>query len=91
MDLAKPGDIKHHCDPNALSTFEEYLIDYGSEETRAVGEALITQKVEEMDPVRRAHTEKMLAQVRAWGCDGSSAQHPLPRSRPVTTTRRDHP
>jgi 2-iminoacetate synthase len=30
MDLAKPGDIKHHCDPNALSTFEEYLLDYGS-------------------------------------------------------------
>ena len=65
MDLAKPGDIKHHCDPNALSTFEEYLLDYGSAETRAVGEALIEQKVAEMDPVRRAHTEKMLAQVRA--------------------------
>ena len=64
MDLAKPGEIKHHCDPNALSTFEEYLIDYGTAETREVGEALITRKVEEMDPVRRAHTEKMLAQVR---------------------------
>ena len=64
MDLAKPGDIKHHCDPNALSTFEEYLIDYGTPETREVGEALITRKVDEMDPVRRAHTEKMLAQVR---------------------------
>ena len=25
MDLAKPGDIKAHCDPNALSTFQEYL------------------------------------------------------------------
>ena len=34
MDLAKPGDIKHHCDPNALSTFQEYLLDYGSAETR---------------------------------------------------------
>ena len=38
MDLAKPGDIKHHCDPNALSTFLEYLLDYGSAETRAIGE-----------------------------------------------------
>ena len=28
------------------------------------GEALITRKVAEMDPVRREHTEKMLAQVR---------------------------
>ncbi len=34
MDLAKPGEIKHHCDPNALSTFEEYLLDYASEPTR---------------------------------------------------------
>ena len=33
MDLAKPGEIKHHCDPNALSTFLEYLVDYGSPET----------------------------------------------------------
>jgi 2-iminoacetate synthase len=34
MDLAKPGLIKGHCDPNALSTFKEFLIDYASEETR---------------------------------------------------------
>jgi 2-iminoacetate synthase len=65
MDLAKPGDIKHHCDPNALSTFLEYLLDYGSDETRAAGEALVTTKTTEMDPVRRAHTEQMLDQVRA--------------------------
>ena len=65
MDLAKPGDIKHHCDPNALSTFLEYLIDYGSEETRAIGETAIATTVAEMDPVRREFTEKMLAQVRA--------------------------
>jgi len=64
MDLAKPGDIKHHCDPNALSTFLEYLIDYGSPETRAVGEALISRKLDEMDQVRRTHTEKMLARLR---------------------------
>jgi len=65
MDLAKPGDIKHHCDPNAISTFEEYLLDYGSRETRGLGEALIERKVAEMDTVRREHTEKMLARVRA--------------------------
>ncbi len=69
MDLAKPGDIKHHCDPNALATFLEYLIDYGSEETRAAGHELIARKVAEMDDVRRAHTQKMLDQVRAGGRD----------------------
>jgi 2-iminoacetate synthase len=64
MDLAKPGEIKHHCDPNALSTFLEYLQDYGSEATRAVGETLIAEKTAATDPVRRAHTEKLLTQVR---------------------------
>lgn len=64
MDLAKPGEIKHHCDPNALSTFEEYLLDYGTPATREVGEALIARKIAEMDPVRRDYTEKMLARVR---------------------------
>lgn len=65
MDLAKPGDIKHHCDPNALSTFLEYLLDYGSDETKAIGEELITRKIAEMDPVRATHTQKMIDKVRA--------------------------
>lgn len=65
MDLAKPGDIKHHCDPNALATFLEYLEDYGSAATREVGEALIARRLRGMDPVRRRHTGKMLARVRA--------------------------
>jgi 2-iminoacetate synthase len=64
MDLAKPGDIKHHCDPNALSTFEEYLLDYGSADTRKVGEELIAAKVAEMDPVRRDFTQAMIDKVR---------------------------
>ena len=66
MDLAKPGDIKHHCDPNALTTFLEYLIDYGRRrDARHRARTLIARKVAEMDEVRRAHTEKMLGQVRA--------------------------
>ena len=64
MDLAKPGDIKHHCDPNALATFQEYLLDYGTEATRGIGDDLIARRVREMDDVRRAHTETMLARVR---------------------------
>jgi 2-iminoacetate synthase len=64
MDLAKPGDIKHHCDPNALSTFEEYLLDYGSTDTRRIGEELIAAKVAEMDPVRRDFTQAMIDKVR---------------------------
>ncbi len=31
MDLAKPGEIKNLCQPNALLTFEEYLLDHNPE------------------------------------------------------------
>jgi 2-iminoacetate synthase len=65
MDLAKPGDIKYHCDPNALSTFEEYLIDYGSTATRVVGEKLITSTLASMEPKQRAISQKLVDQVRA--------------------------
>ena len=64
MDLAKPGDIRMHCDPNALSTFAEYLADYASPETRVVGEALMTETLATMDPKSRAVSEKLVEKVR---------------------------
>jgi len=64
MDLAKPGDIKEHCGPNALSTFLEYLLDYAGPETRASGEAVIARSLATMNDALRARTEKMLALVR---------------------------
>jgi 2-iminoacetate synthase len=69
MDLAKPGEIKNHCDPNALSTFEEYLQDYASAETRAAGATLIAQALSGMDEKVRSASEAMLAKVRAGGRD----------------------
>jgi 2-iminoacetate synthase len=64
MDMAKPGLIKQHCDPNALSTFLEYLIDYGSEETTKAGEVLIEKTLDKMDKSTRMQSEEMLAKVR---------------------------
>lgn len=43
MDLAKPGLIKEFCMPNAVFTFEEYLLDFGTEETKAKGRELINK------------------------------------------------
>ena len=37
MDLARPGAIKAHCDPNAIATFQEYLNRFASDETRRIG------------------------------------------------------
>jgi 2-iminoacetate synthase len=65
MDLARPGDIKMHCDPNGLSTFTEYLMDYASSETRAVGERCIVQALDAMDPRARARSERLIARVRS--------------------------
>lgn len=64
MDLAKPGDIKDHCGPNALTTFLEYLLDYAGPETRAAGEATIARSLASMDEDLRAKTEKMIGLVR---------------------------
>lgn len=65
MDLAKPGDIKQHCDPNGMSTFLEYLLDYGSPETREIGEALIARHMAEMDEAPRRTSKRLVARVRA--------------------------
>ncbi|MDD5718233.1 MAG: [FeFe] hydrogenase H-cluster radical SAM maturase HydG [Candidatus Krumholzibacteria bacterium] len=46
MELAKPGLIKEYCQPNAILTIKEYLQDYASEETRALGERLIGRSLE---------------------------------------------
>jgi 2-iminoacetate synthase len=65
MELAKPGEIRKHCDPNALSTFLEYLIDYASPGTRETGESLITNTLEHMDDVPRRRAEGLLKKVRS--------------------------
>jgi 2-iminoacetate synthase len=64
MDLAKPGDIKEHCDPNAVSTFTEYLEDYGSAETKTVGYRLIDEVIKGMSGIARERSEKMMKSVR---------------------------
>ena len=46
MSLCKAGQIQNCCLPNALMTLKEYLIDYASPETKAVGDALIAKEAE---------------------------------------------
>ena len=64
MDLAKPGEIKEHCSPNALATFQEYLQDYASAETRSAGESTIAAALAAMEPELRARAEKMVGLVK---------------------------
>lgn len=46
MSLCKAGQIQNCCHPNALMTLKEYLVDYASPETRALGEKLIEKEIE---------------------------------------------
>ena len=46
MTLLKNGEIQNCCHPNALMTLKEYLMDYASEETKAIGEELIRAELE---------------------------------------------
>ena len=64
MDRAKPGDIKNHCNPNAVSTFQEYLMDYASYETRLVGEGLIEDVINSMSGVARERAIVLLERVK---------------------------
>jgi 2-iminoacetate synthase len=64
MDMAKPGLIKLHCQPNALLTLKEYLVDYADEETRKLGEALIEKELQEIpDEARKDATVKNLEKI----------------------------
>ena len=45
MSLCKSGQIQNCCHPNALMTLEEYLMDYASPETKAIGDKLIDKEV----------------------------------------------
>jgi len=54
------------CRPNAVLTFKEYLLDYASPETRALGEALITRELAGIHPpALRERTLELLARIDA--------------------------
>lgn len=48
MKLAKSGQIHNTCQPNAILTFKEYLIDYADPETRRIGEETIKAHLEQI-------------------------------------------
>ena len=65
MDLAKPGDIKLHCGPNALSSFKEYLKNFASPATAEIGNKLITETIAGMSGIARQRAEKLVQRVEA--------------------------
>ncbi|MEL7585699.1 MAG: [FeFe] hydrogenase H-cluster radical SAM maturase HydG [Prolixibacteraceae bacterium] len=65
MDLAKPGDIKEHCGPNALSSFMEYLNNYASPQTFIAGTELIESTIAGMTGITKQRARKLVDRVKA--------------------------
>ena len=49
MEICKDQQIHNFCHPNAIMTLKEYLEDYASPETKAVGEKLISHEVQTLE------------------------------------------
>ena len=64
MPLAKSGEIQNVCQPNAILTFKEFLMDYATPETRRYGEEAITKHLELIgSPEVREKTKMVLEQI----------------------------
>lgn len=64
MEFAKTGEIQNLCQPNAILTFKEYLLDYASDSTRRTGEEAIKAHLEMIPSEKvRKETEKRLARL----------------------------
>ena len=61
MSLCKSGQILNCCHPNALMTLKEFLMDYASEDTKKIGEALIQVELNNIpkDKVREICKENL--------------------------------
>lgn len=66
MGIAKKGKIHSLCQPNAILTFKEYLLDYASDETRAEASYLIDKEFEALPNNNIKQTVKaMLDRIEA--------------------------
>jgi 2-iminoacetate synthase len=64
MPLAKTGQIQDMCQPNAILTFKEFLLDYAGPETRLAGEQAIMKHLEQIaNPKVKQLTVERLAQL----------------------------
>lgn len=66
MPLAKSGEIQNICQPNAILTFKEFLLDYASEETKLIGEETIQKHLKMIPkPDTRKETEDRLKRLES--------------------------
>lgn len=61
MGYAKEGDIHEFCQPNAILTFKENLLDYGNSRLVELGEKIIEKALDEIgnEKIKKATLEKL--------------------------------
>ena len=65
MGMVKKHGIGNICHPNALTTLEEYVMDYASDKTARDAEALIKRELMSIpNPEVRKSTEENLEKIR---------------------------
>ncbi len=60
MGIAKKSLVHNYCMPNAIFTFKEYLLDYASPETIAVGNKVITTMLNDFEPEKQEFIKEKL-------------------------------
>lgn len=65
MELCKAKQIHNCCHPNALMTLEEFLTDYASADTKAIGEKLIEQELKTFPPKLADIIRERLDKIRS--------------------------
>ncbi len=66
MELARPGEIKNLCAPNAILTFKEYLEDYAPEDVVKAGLPVLKRCLDDIkDTALREETRKRLKKIEA--------------------------
>lgn len=64
MPLAKSGEIQNICQPNAILTFKEFLLDYSSKKTKTIGEKIIKKHLGEIPNMKiREKTRERLKRL----------------------------
>lgn len=70
MSLCKTGLIQNCCQPNALITLKEFLVDYATEETRKLGEVFIQKELNKiLNEALKANLAKKLVAIEAGNRD----------------------
>lgn len=60
MEICKSQQIQNFCHPNAIMTLKEYLQDYASAKTKAIGDKLIAKEVETLGDLQSKVKENLV-------------------------------